>query len=336
MERRNISKDILDKVLPEIPHTIIEMLPDSPKNLLKYAFRVKEINFSASIKDEKIKTLMKEYLLSDEEYLKTFYYVMAISFQNKTPVDNPEIVVVVAQTGSGKSHLTAKLLKENNNFVFIDSDKYKHFRYDAKRIANEYPVLYPFLTGPDAYDHADNIYKYAIENNYNVIKETAPSPNKHLLGFEKKEKYSVSVHILSVGKLNSLLSIHERYELQKISGLKTAKLTPIIRHNESYDALIGCIQKLIDEGYSEQIRVYIRGKKSSGYVPIKIYPSEKFDNPIDAIKYAREIDNKETMKAFEKRVKKIISQMDDRNALKEQYTQLNEVFNIKEDNNGDI
>lgn len=334
MEKRNISKDILDKILPEIPHTIIDMLPDSPENLLKYACRVKEINFSASIKDENIKKLMREYLLSDEEYLRTFFYVMAISFHNKIPVDNPEIAVVVAQTGSGKSHLTAKLLKENSNFVFIDSDKYKHFRYDAKKIANEYPVLYPFLTGPDAYDHADNIYKYAIDNNYNVIKETAPSPNKHLLGFVKNDKYRVSAHVLAVGKLNSLLSIHERYELQILSRLKTAKLTPIIRHNESYNALIGCIQKLIDEGYSEQIIVYRRGEENSNYVPTQIYPSDEYNNQIDAIIYAREIDNKETIKMSEKRVKRIVSQMDDRNALNEQYAQLDEVSNIKEENDG--
>lgn len=27
-----------------------------------------------------------------------------------------------------------------------------------------------FLTGPDGYDHADNIYEYAIANKYNIIK----------------------------------------------------------------------------------------------------------------------------------------------------------------------
>ena len=330
MEKRKISKDILDKILPKIPHTILDMLPDSPENLLKYASRVKEINYSSSIKDENIKNLMREYLLSDEEYLKTFYYVMAISFNNKEPVEKPQIAVVVAQTGSGKSHLTAKLLKENSNFVFIDSDKYKHFRYDAKKIANEYPVLYPFVTGPDAYDHADNIYKYAVENNYNIIKETAPLPNKHLLGFPKNDKYSVSVHILAVGKLNSLLSIHERYELQKICGLKTAKLTPIIRHNESYNALIGCIQKLIDEGYSEQIKVYSRGAKTSGYVPIRIYPSEKFDNPIKAIRDAREWDNQKTEDHFNQRIELVKKEMKRRDALGEQYEQLDQINNIKE------
>ena len=325
MEKSNISQEVLDKILPEIPQLIINMLPDSPENLLRYATRVKEISFSSSIKDENIKRLMKKYLLSDEEYLKTFLYVMALTFYDRKPVKKPEVAVVVAQTGSGKSHLTAKLLRDNNNFVFIDSDKYKHFRYDAKLIAEEYKVLYPFLTGPDAYDHADNLYEYAIANNYNIIKESAPSPNKHLLGFNVGKNYNVSVHILAVGKLNSLLSIHERYELQILSGLKTAKLTPIIRHNESYSALIECIQKLIDEGYSDKISVYIRGEVQDGCIPKKIYPSEKYNNPIEAIMYARELDNKNTKEKLYQRISLIENQMNRRNALREQYIQIDQV-----------
>lgn len=325
MEKRNVPKEVLDKVLSKVPQTIIDMLPDTPQNLLKYAERVKEINFSSSIKDENIKKLMKEHLLSDEEYLKTFFYVMALTFYKKKPVENPEIAVVVAQTGSGKSHLTAKILRNNSNFVFIDSDKYKHFRYDAKKIADENQVLYPFLTGPDAYDHADNIYKYAIDMGYNVIKETAPSPNKHLLGFNIDKKYKISVHILAVGRLNSMLSIHERYELQILCGLKTAKLTPLIRHNESYNALGGCVQQLIDENKFDEIKVYTRGTMESGYNPILIYPSSKYDNPVEAIEFARKRDNRETKSDFSSRINKIVTQMNNRNAVEENFKQIEEI-----------
>ncbi|MBR2708639.1 MAG: zeta toxin family protein [Clostridia bacterium] len=325
MEKRVISHEVLKSVLPQMPKMIINMLPDTPENLLKYAERVKQISFSSSIKDEEIKKLMKKYLLSDEEYLKTFFYVMALTFYNKKPVDKPEIAVIVAQTGSGKSHLTAKLLRRNSNFVFIDSDKYKHFRFDAKMIANEYQVLYPFLTGPDAYDHADNLYKYAIENRYNVIKETAPSPNKDLLGFKIDRKYKISVHILAVGNLNSLLSIHERYELQILSGLKTAKLTPIIRHNESYNVLLECVKQLIDNNNYDELFVYTRGKIEDDFNPIKIYPSSKYSNPIDAIESARIDDNNITKQEFNHRNKLIIEKMDNRKALKENYEQVEEL-----------
>ena len=157
MERRTISKEVYGRVISLIPQEIIDMLPENPEKLLPYATRTKEVQVTTGINDD-VRDLMQEYLLSDEEYLKTFFYVMAITFYNKVPVENPEIAIVAAQTGSGKSNLTAKLLRKNDNYIFVDSDKYKHFRFDAQEIAKRYPVIYPHLTASDGYDHAANIY----------------------------------------------------------------------------------------------------------------------------------------------------------------------------------
>lgn len=330
MGRRKVSKEVYDKIIKNISTEIINMLPDKPENLLKYATRVEKINVSKGVSDE-VKQLMEQHLLSDEEYLKTFYYVMAITFIGKKTVENPEVAIVAAQTGSGKSNLTAKLLRNNDNYIFIDSDKYKHFRYDAQKIARKYQVLYPFLTGPDAYDHAQNIYDYAIEHKYNIIKETAPSSSKGLIGLDEKllkeKNYSISVHILSVGKLNSLLSIHERYELQIINGLKTAKLTGITRHNESYDALIDNVKDIMQDEYVEAISVYKRGILENSFDPIKIYPGGKYETPIDAVIMARQEDNSKTAEEFMDRYNLVVSQMDKRNAPKEQYEQISEIKN---------
>ncbi len=327
MEKRGISIEVYKKIIKDIPNIIIEMLPDKPENLLKYAKRVKEIQFSDGISED-VKQLMKEKLLNDEEYLKTFYYVMAITFYNKKPVNNPEMYIVAAQTGSGKSNLTAKILREEENCIFVDSDKYKHFRYDAQEIAKNYQILYPYLTGPDGYDHADNVYQYALEHKYNIIKESAPSLRKGLVGknIEKticENKYKLSVHVLAVGRLNSLLSIHERYELQIIHGLKTAKLTGIKRHNESYDALEKNVEDIQDK---KDIQIYIRGNKISGFEPIKIYPNSKYKSAVEAIKEARKIDNIETKKELNNRYNLIKEQMKLRNAPKEQYEQLEIIY----------
>lgn len=328
MERRAISKEIYNKVIDVIPERIIEMLPDKPENLLRYATRIKEVQFSKNVTED-TKKLMLENLLSDEEYLKTFFYVMAITFYNKKSVENPEVKIVTAQTGSGKSNLTAKLLREDDNYIFVDSDKYKHFRFDAKDIANNYQVLYPFLTGPDAYDHADNIYAYAIDNKYNIIKETAPSLNKGLLNIDTEQlasrNYKISVYILAVGRLNSLLSIHERYELQILHRLKTAKLTPIARHDESYDALIPNVIEILNNKDLTGIYVYKRGDAENTFNPILVFPSKEYCDIIQAINDIREEDNKKTLKEFKKRYDLIYSQMRNRNAPKEQFKQLEEI-----------
>ncbi len=329
MERREILKEVYNKIINEIPEQIIDMLPDRPENLLKYATRIKEVQFSKNV-TESTKKLMLEKLLSDEEYLRTFFYVMAVTFYNKKKVENPEIKIVAAQTGSGKSNLTAKLLREDENYIFVDSDKYKHFRYDAKDIAREYQVLYPFLTGPDAYDHADNIYTYAIENKYNIIKESAPSPNKGLLNVDTEQlinnNYKISVYILSVGELNSLLSVHERYELQILHGLKTAKLTSVGRHDESYNALLPNVQEIIHNENLSAINVYKRGTIENDFNPIQVFPSEKFSDIMQAIQTTREEDDAQTRKKFKARYDLIYSQMKDRNAPKEQFEQLEEIY----------
>ena len=48
MERRKISKEVYDKIIKQIPNKIIEMLPDKPENLLRYATRIKEVQFAIS------------------------------------------------------------------------------------------------------------------------------------------------------------------------------------------------------------------------------------------------------------------------------------------------
>lgn len=331
MERRSISLETYEKVINKLPVEIIDMLPEEPLKLLKYATRVVKINIAPNI-DENTANLMQEYLLSDEEYLITFYYVMAISFFNKKPVDIPNLTIVAAQTGSGKSNLTAKILRENENYVFVDSDKYKHYRYDAIDISNKYPLLYPFLTGPDAYDQAENIYDYALENKYNIIKETAPSLNKGLLGVDIKrlqEKgYKIFLNVLSVSGLNSLLSMHERYELQILSGLKTAKLTGLHRHNESYNSLIPNIEELLKSKEVQEIKIFKRGIETEDFNPILIFPSENYKTAIEAIEEERLQDLQKTKEEFKDRYELLIKQMDDRKAPKEQYEQLEKIKSI--------
>jgi len=328
MNKREISKEIYNKVIEELPLRIIEMLPEEPEKLLPYAKRVKEIQFSSNVKED-VRRLMRKYLLDDTEYLKTFYYVMAITFYHKKTVIKPKLEIVVAQTGSGKSNLTAKLLRQNHNYIFVDSDKYKHYRFDAQYIANNYQLLYPFLTGPDAYNHAENIYEYAIDKKYNIIKETAPSANKGLLEMDvqqfKKKDYKISVHILSVGELNSALSTHERYELQIIHGLKTSKLTSLLRHDESYNSLIRNTEEILNNKDISSISVYKRGVKEENFNPIEIYPSEEYKNPIEAIIDGRQIDNAKTKIEFDDRYKLLKKQMKERNAPQEQYNQLEEI-----------
>ena len=216
-KQKQISEDTLNKVLPKISNEIKSCLPDKPEYLLKYANRFVPPKIHSKV-DLYTKKMMLKYVLNDEDYLLTYLSILAESFYGKSKSNNPKLYLVIGQTGSGKSNLTAEILKENHNCIVLDSDKYKSFRPDAEILATKYPTLYGFLTGIDSYEHRDNIYNYAINNSYDIIIEKAPDIKKGLINVDIEKAlnrgYKIFVSVLAVGKLNSALSIHERYEGQ--------------------------------------------------------------------------------------------------------------------------
>ena len=77
----------------------------------------------------------------------------------------------------------------------------------------------------------------------------------------------------------------------------------------------------------------MRGVREHNFNPIQIYPinelsgkeSDFYNAPEEAVIQARIIDNSKTVKEFEKRFELILSQMDKRNAPKEQYEQIKKI-----------
>ena len=323
---RNISKEVLGKVLNTMSPVIKKSLPDTPQNILPYITRLKVPNISPSIKPE-IKKMMLDNLLSDEDYLATCYSIIATFFYNKHQVDEPTLHLILGQTGSGKSNLTAKILKENPNVIIIDSDKYKHYRPDAELIAMQNPTLYGFLTGPDAYGHRDNVYSFASNNHYNILIEIAPSLKGGLFNVDIpaiiNKGYNIEVHTLAVSKLNSALSIHERYEGQIEAELSTPKLTDLNRHNESFEGLNETVKKLQNDKRLN-IDIYRRAA-SPNQLPELVFPKKgtnKYSCPYHALIETQSIDSKKTEYEFEDRYNTLLQQMERRNAPQIQYRQL--------------
>lgn len=112
-----------------------------------------------------IAKLMLAYRLSKEDYLAALQKIRKYVFCGKSPSEKPEAWLVFAQTGSGKSNLTAEVLRNNPNTCVIDSDAFKAFNPRKEEIIKEYPTLFGYLTGMDAYDHRDDVYKEALEKN---------------------------------------------------------------------------------------------------------------------------------------------------------------------------
>lgn len=276
---------------------------------------------------EDLKKLMEQHLLTEEEHEKVLKDIKYKSYYGKTPVEKPRFILVVGQTGSGKSNLTSSIYSKNPNVVIIDSDKYKAFRHDNINILRDHLVEYAFLTAPDAYLHRDEMIVDAMKSKYNILMECATS-KKHGLFIDinnlQKAGYDVELSVLGVSSLNSLLSVHERYEALISISDNAAKLTNIDRHDDSFYSLYDCIlntQNIPDV----KVSVYERGKNYP-YIPTKIYSSSdterRFSCATEALLYAQSKDGQETLKTFDRRYNIIKNQMTNRNAPKQQIEQL--------------
>lgn len=280
---------------------------------------------------EELKKLMQEHILSEEEHMRILREIMDSSYQGKQPVEKPKYIIVCGQTGSGKSNLTASIYKQENNVVIIDTDKYKTRRKDNEEIMKNHLVEYAFLTAPDAYLHRDEMLLDALSKRYNILMECAPSQKDGLFIDIKRLiqlGYDVELCVMGVSSLNSLLSVHERYETLMELNNKTAKLTSVERHDDSFISLNQAI-KDAQNMQGVNIHVYSRGKEYP-FFPYEIYSNKndntrKFSCALEALTYAQAKDEQETIQTFPKRFETVVTQMNSRNAPQKQREQLQKV-----------
>jgi len=119
--------------------------------------------------------------------------------------------------------------------------------------------------------------------------------------------------------------MHERYEQQIICKLKTAKLTGINRHNESYEALIPNVVEFQKNDKINSIQIYKRGKIKNNFNPELVYPSQLYTSCIYAIENERLNDLIDTFSEFDDRYNYILKQMEKRIAPQEQINQLDSI-----------
>lgn len=277
---------------------------------------------------EDLQKLMRDHVLPEDEHLRILEDIKEESYKGKQPVQNPEFIIVLGQTGSGKSNLTSSIYSKKDNIVIIDSDKYKSYRDDNVQLKRDYLVEYAYLTAPDSYLHRDEMIVDAMSKKYNILMECAPSKKDGLfidINELQKQGYNVKICVLGVSSLNSLLSVHERYEANIQLNIKSAKLTSINRHDDSFESLNEAIREA-QKNPKCTVNVYGRGKEYP-YVPNLIYSSDNIDEKrfscsLEALMYAQQKDWKETLQTFENRYNIVKEKMSNRNAPQKQIEQL--------------
>ena len=265
-----------------------------------------------------INDLIEKYKLSKEEHNEVLERLKRDLFDGKTIDENPSAMFVIGQPGCGKT----TFIKSGNfsKYININSDEYRHLSKYSSEILDKYPTEYAKFTNYDAHLWGDELFAYAIQNGYSVLREKAPI-DFSLLDLIKTipDNYDIVINVVVTGNLTSLLATRERYEKELLQN-KNAKLSSIDAHNKCYDFLpafiIGCSSPDVKINY---------------FVPVgdqfRVYPVE--DNYCyNLIETLKDESNSNACFNFTKRMDNIKKSMIRRNAPQEQFDELRKIEDI--------
>ena len=221
----------------------------------------------------------EKYKLSSEEHQKIYIQIEEAVFRNVGRAENPVAIIVGGQSGSGKGALISysrkQVEKTGTNIIIISTDEYKPFHPSAIELAKLYPINYVEIIEQDAGPWTGQVLKKAIDEKYNFIFEGTLKNDRILDRIRelKENGFRVIVRALAVPKMESLLSVHERYQNQ-MERIGFGRLISVKQHNEAYEGVPETIDKIEKSGLCK-VEIYKRGKEITE--PIRIYSSDSKD-----------------------------------------------------------
>ena len=277
-------------------------------------------------------SIKDKYKLSEEEHNKIYKEIEKEVFVNSTPQDEPIAIIVGGQPGCGKGGViayTKNQVEANGKCIIITTDEYKPYHPNAIEIARKYPTEYVEIVEQDAGPWTGSIMKKAIDDKHNFIFEGTLKNDRILDRIQelKQNGFNVTVRVLAVPRLESLLTVHERYEKQ-MEVLTYGRLISIEHHNKAYDGIPAVVDKIEKSGLCT-VEVYLRGDEIGK--PVKVYSSkeknERFPTARIALEEYRKSEGKETIKTAKTRVNKLRESFVKRNAKESELKQLDELEN---------
>ena len=269
------------------------------------------------MEDKILKDNIEKYKLSEDEHKKVLEQLKEKLFTNKPHQNNPSIMFVVGQPGCGK---TTYIGSANlSNYIIINSDNYRKHHKCSKEMLDKYPTYYATFTNFDAHLWGDELFSYAIQNDYSVLREKAPTDYSLIdLISTIPKNYDIVINVVVRGNLSSLLATRERYEKEILSS-NTAKLSNIETHNKCYDLLPDFILKCLSLGVTVNYIVPVDREFKTISVTL--------DNYLSLLQNLRDESNEQTCFNYDVRINKIKNDMIKRSAPKDQFVELEKIEN---------
>lgn len=267
--------------------------------------------------EKQINELIEKYKLPQEEHNTVLELLKKDLFADKVAEKDPSIMFVVGQPGSGKTTFIKRA--SLSKYIIINSDDYRRFSKYSNEILDKYPTNYAKFTNFNAHLWGDELFNYAIQNGYSVLREKAPT-DYSLLEIIKTIPHNcdVVINVVVAGNLASLLATRERYE-KEILGSSIAKLSNIEAHNKCYallpDFVLGCLSLNVKVNYvvpmGDQFKV----------IPVG-------DDYFSLLQEFRSKSNEYACLTYGSRIDSIKKSMINRNASQEQFEELSKIESI--------
>ncbi|MBR3673257.1 MAG: zeta toxin family protein [Clostridia bacterium] len=274
------------------------------------------------------KDFMEQFKLSKEMHDSIYKRIESEVFRNSEKEKNPVAIIVGGQPGCGKGAVIAYSKKQienaNKDVVIITTDEYKPYHPDAIEIAKKYPTEYVKIIEQDAGLWTGEILKKAIEDKHNFIFEGTLKNNRILERIKelKQNGFKVVVRALAVPRLESLISVHERYQNQ-IDNIGLGRLISVDHHNTAYKGIPKVIDEIEKSGLCT-VEIYKRGKKINE--PERIYSSKmnekRFPSARNALEECRRIEEYKTKVTAKARIEVLKQAYKDRNATEDEMNEI--------------
>lgn len=187
-----------------------------------------------------------------------------------TPVEQPTLVVLVAQQGAGKTRMADQIAQQLNTmggFADIDSDLYKPYHPDYAALMAKDDQLMAAYTGRDGQRWMGQAQAYVREHRLNaLLQETAQSPPffEETLRTYREAGFRIELVALGVPEAMSRLGVVGRY-YEQLRDTGAGRLSVPEKAAASYTGIMQSAD-LVDAGQlADEVAVFRRGEADPRY-----------------------------------------------------------------------
>lgn len=275
---------------------------------------------------------IEDFKLSKEEHELIYRIIEREVFRKGQKGESKPIAIIAGgQSGAGKGSLIGYSMKQleesGHSGLIITTDEYKPYHPRAVELAKKYPTEYVRIIEQDVGLWTNRILKKAIDEKYSFVFEATLRNNRILdrIREQKQNGFNIIVRVLAVPKLESLLSIHERYKKQ-IENMGFGRLISVEQHNDAYTGIPNVIDE-IERSKMCVVEVYTRGETIAR--PKLIYSSKagekKYLSARMALEEGRQSEERKTYFSAPERIRLLREFYESRHATKEEIEELDKI-----------